>query len=252
MPRKQRLDIWLVEHGMAPSRQRAQSLIMAGVVLVNRQPATHAAQAVAEADKVVVLQPEHPYVSRGGLKLEQAFKTWGLSVEGQVALDVGASTGGFTDCLLQQGARKVYALDVGYGQLSWRLRQDPRVIPIERTNIRHWSGEEMVEPPSCVVIDVSFISLRKVIPPIEQLLSKIGATEVTLVLLIKPQFEAGRKAIGSGGIVRDDTVIEEVVNGMEAFVRDRSWSLIGVTPSPIRGAKGNREFLLGAHKSFCQ
>ena len=250
MPVKKRLDVYLVEQSLAPSRHRARAMILAGVVTVNDQPARSVAAPVAPSDRVEVRQPDHPYVSRGGLKLAHALETFGISVDNAIALDIGASTGGFTDCLLRAGAAKVYALDVGYGQLDWRLRTDDRVHVIERVNVRHWSGEEIKEPPECVVIDVSFISLRKVLPPVEQILEKCGAGDVTLIMLIKPQFEAGREAVGSGGIVRDQAAIETVVATMDQFVRDRGWSVIGITASPILGAKGNQEYLLAAKKSF--
>lgn len=250
MPVKKRLDVYLVEQGLAPSRQRAQAMILAGVVSLNGQMARTVAAPVVATDRVEVRQPDHPYVSRGGLKLAHALETFGISVDKVVALDIGASTGGFTDCLLKAGAAKVYALDVGYGQLDWRLRNDERVKVIERVNIRHWAGEEIEAPPRCVVIDVSFISLRKVLPPVEVILEKCAPGQVTLIVLIKPQFEVGREAVGSGGIVRDQEAIQVVLATMEQFVRDRGWSVMGITASPILGAKGNQEYLMAAQKSF--
>lgn len=250
MPVKKRLDVSLVEQGLAPSRHRAQSMILAGVVMINGQTARSVAAPVTASDRIEVRKPDHPYVGRGGLKLAHALKEFDIAVNNMVALDVGASTGGFTDCLLRAGAAKVYALDVGYGQLDWRLRTDKRVKVIERVNIRHWSGDEIEEPLQCVVIDVSFISLCKVIPPLEEILEKCGSGEVILIMLIKPQFEVGREAVGSGGIVRDQTAIDNVLTAMDRYMRDRGWFMIGVTVSPIRGAKGNQEYLMAAKKSF--
>lgn len=244
---KTRLDVWLTKQGLAPSRQRAQSLILTGCVLVNGVPAQSVAQSVTEQDAVLVKGKDHPYVSRGGVKLAHAIETFSLPIEDCVAIDVGASSGGFTDCLLKHGARKVYAVDVGYGQLDWTLRQDPRVIVIERCNVRHWEGKEIEDAVDLVTIDVSFISLRLVVPAVKKILSKDRTRpDVALIALIKPQFEAGRKEVGSGGVVRDVTVQERVVQEISDFVAERGWQIVGTTPSPIQGPKGNQEYFLVA------
>ncbi len=237
---KIRLDCLLVARGLAESRQRAQALILAGTVLVGDRPVDKAGSAVPADAEIRVRGDENPYVSRGGLKLRGALDAFGLSVQDLVALDVGASTGGFTDCLLQAGAAKVYALDVGYGQLAWKLREDPRVVCIERTNIRHYDGSDFRDRIDIAVIDASFISLRLVIPPMLMLIGD-GAL---ILALVKPQFEVGKGEVGKRGVVRDPALHERVVTDLEAFCRERGLSVLGNCESPIKGPAGNREFFL--------
>jgi 23S rRNA (cytidine1920-2'-O)/16S rRNA (cytidine1409-2'-O)-methyltransferase len=241
---KIRLDRLLVDRGLTESRERAQALIFAGQVLVNGQKQEKAGALVAEDAELRIIGETLPFVSRGGLKLEAALREFRIDVSGKTALDVGASTGGFTDCLLQRGAKKVYAVDVGYGQLAWKLRQDPRVITIERTNIREIAPSLIQEPVDIVVIDVSFISLEKVIPSILPFLSKNGE----IVALIKPQFEVGREQVSKGGIVRDEAARTAAVNRIVAFVREQGFEVKGVIPSPITGQDGNVEYLIYAIK----
>jgi 23S rRNA (cytidine1920-2'-O)/16S rRNA (cytidine1409-2'-O)-methyltransferase len=240
--KKVRLDRLLVERGMVESRERAQALIIAGQVLVNGQKQNKSGALVPEDAEIRILGEQLPYVSRGGLKLESALKEFAVSVAGKTALDVGASTGGFTDCLLQKGALKVYAVDVGYGQMAWKLRQDPRVVVIERTNIRTMEPSLISGPVDIVVIDASFISLEKVIPSIMQFLGP-GAE---LIALIKPQFEVGRAQVGKGGIVRDETARVAAVTTIVDFIRGIGLDVKGVIPSPIQGQDGNVEFLIHA------
>lgn len=236
-----RFDKLVVERGLAPSRERAQALILAAKILLNGQLVTKAGQKVAPDCKVELLGTDLPFVSRGGLKLEHAFETFQLDVEDRVAMDVGASTGGFTDCLLQHGARRVYAVDVGYGQLAWTLRQDPRVIVLERQNIRHLSPQQIPEPVQVASIDTSFISLKLVIPATLPFLEP----NALLVALIKPQFEAGRDQVGKGGVVRDTAIHEQVCDSIMVFCQSLGiLQQVAITPSPILGPKGNREFLL--------
>ena len=237
---KIRIDRLLVDRGLVESRERGQALILAGQVLVNGQKQDKAGALVPEDGEVRILGEVLPYVSRGGLKLAAALQEFGLSVSGKITLDVGASTGGFTDCLLQHGARKVYAVDVGYGQMAWKIRQDPRVITIERVNIRAIEPSLVPELIDIVVIDVSFISLEKVIPSILQFL-RSGAQ---LVALIKPQFEVGREQVGKGGIVRDDAARSAAVDRVTLFIREQGFDVKGVIPSPITGQDGNVEFLI--------
>ncbi|MCG8565165.1 MAG: TlyA family RNA methyltransferase [Desulfobacterales bacterium] len=243
-PGKQRLDQLLVETGRVASRQRAKTLIMAGKVLVNDVPVDKAGTLVKLDAAIIVKQDENPYVSRGGLKLEKALAVFPVTAEGQVCLDIGASTGGFTDCLLQNNAKKVFAVDVGYGQLAWSLRQDSRVVVIERTNIRHLEYETVGEAVDMVVADTSFISLRTVIPAAE----KFMRDGTKILALIKPQFEAGREHIGKGGVVKDPEIRKKVVDEITAFFRDRGYQVHDVVPSPILGPKGNEEFLI--HMDF--
>ena len=245
---KERLDILVVQRGLAGTRERARSLILAGQVLVDGQPITKAGTAIDAAATVVLKMPDHPWVSRGGIKLAHALRTFGVDVTGRVALDIGASTGGFTDVLLASGAARVVALDVGTGQLDWRLRTDPRVVVLEHINARYLTPEQL--PADCrrfgiVTIDVSFISLSHILPVVTPLLEDDGR----VVALVKPQFEAGRSDVGPGGIVRDPAVHERVVaDGPEQAFRVGLVRL-GLEPSPITGAEGNREFLilLGHH-----
>ena len=238
--KKQRLDRLLVEKGIAPSRQRAQAMIMAGKILVNNRPVDKAGFLVGHNDGIVLKGKDIPYVSRGGLKLEGALQSLELNPAGLVCLDVGASTGGFTDCLLQNGAARVYAVDVGYGQLAWKLRQDPRVVVFERTNIRHMKTDAISEPVDLATIDVSFISLKIVVPAVAAFL-KNGAR---LLALIKPQFEVGKNQVGKGGVVRDASLHNRVIHNLSAFFVELGFLSETVIPSPILGPKGNREFFI--------
>jgi len=242
--KKDRLDKLLVERGLVPSRERARALILAGKVVVDDHAVDKAGAQVA-ADAAIRLKGEDiPYVSRGGLKLEKALDEFALEVTGRVALDVGASTGGFTDCLLQRGAARVYAVDVGYGQLAWKLREDPRVMNLERTNIRELTADRLGERPSLAVIDASFISLDKVLPSTLDLLT----ADAEVVALIKPQFEVGRGEVGKGGVVRDTRKHAQVVEKVTETARTLGCRVLGVTESPILGPKGNREFLIHLRK----
>jgi len=238
---KTRLDRLLVARGLAPSREKAQAMILAGLVAVDGRRAEKAGEAVAEGCTLSVAGPAHPYVSRGGLKLAAALDRFGLDPRGQVCLDVGASTGGFTDCLLQRGASRVYAIDVGYGQLDAKLRSDPRVVVREKVNARSLSGAQVPESVGLAAVDVSFISLSRILPAVVPLLSRGGA----LVALVKPQFEAGRGEVPRGGVVRSEATRRRVVSEIETAGRDLGLELLGSMPSPIRGARGNEEFLLG-------
>jgi 23S rRNA (cytidine1920-2'-O)/16S rRNA (cytidine1409-2'-O)-methyltransferase len=225
---------------MAPSRQRARAMIMAGKILVNNQPVDKAGYFVSATDSIILKEKDIPYVSRGGLKLEGALQSLELNPEGCICLDVGASTGGFTDCLLQHGASRVYAVDVGYGQLAWNLRQDPRVAVIERTNIRHMAAEVIPEPVDLVTIDVSFISLKIVVPAVTAFMGR----DARILALIKPQFEVGKDQVGKGGVVRDTKLHKGVIENLSAFFNAKGLSLGRVLPSPILGPKGNREFFI--------
>lgn len=249
---KIRVDKLLLERGLAQSRERAQSLIMTGHVLVNDRPVTKCGVLIEEAANIRITGQDHPYVGRGGVKLAHALKEFGIDVNGKMCIDVGASTGGFTDCLLQNGVAKVFAIDVGYGQLDWKLRNDPRVVVMERVNIKTVSKltssqVNKFEPANLltcqltnlIVIDVSFISLTKVFPHVDRLLEEGG----TIIALIKPQFEAGRGKVGRGGIVRDEAVREECVKNVKESAHALHWQFKGVTTSPITGADGNVEFL---------
>jgi 23S rRNA (cytidine1920-2'-O)/16S rRNA (cytidine1409-2'-O)-methyltransferase len=239
--KKQRLDRLLVVRGLAASRTRAQAMIMAGRVLVHRQPVLKAGTAVPSDADISLKGTDLPYVSRGGLKLAAALAATGVAVAGKTCLDVGASTGGFTDCLLQNGAARVYAVDVGYGQLAWKLRQDPRVTVIERTNIRHMPGDALPAGAiDLITIDVSFISLRLVMPKVLPFLCPDGS----VLALIKPQFEVGKGAVGKGGVVRDAAQHASVVADLTAAFETIGLQRRRVVPSPIAGPKGNREFLI--------
>jgi 23S rRNA (cytidine1920-2'-O)/16S rRNA (cytidine1409-2'-O)-methyltransferase len=241
---KLRADQLLVSRGLAESRTRAQALIMAGVVFSGEKKLSKAGDMLAEDAALEVRGKDHPWVSRGGIKLDHGLTHFGFDVSGAVALDVGSSTGGFTDVLLSRGAAKVYAVDVGTNQLAWKIRQDPRVVAHEQTNARNLDSGIVPEAVDIVVCDASFISLSKVLEaPLE--LARSGAK---LVALIKPQFEAGRDEVGKGGVVRDPAVHERVCAEAKAWVESRGWSVLGVTPSPITGPEGNVEFLLGAVK----
>ncbi len=240
MARGQRLDLTLVERGLAAGRERARALILAGRVLVDGQPADKAGRAVPPDAAVSVRGEDLPYVSRGGLKLAEALTAFGIDPAGWVCLDVGASTGGFTDCLLQNGAERVYAVDVGYGQLAWSLRRDSRVIPIERTNVRQMALDALPERVDLITVDVSFISLKIVIPAALPFLRPAGE----VVALIKPQFEVGRGRVGKGGVVRDPALHEAVLDQLGRFFEESGLECLGRIPSPIQGPKGNREFLV--------
>lgn len=237
---KERLDVLLVKRNLAPSREKAKAVIMAGSVLVDGQREDKAGAMFPDTVQITVKGNTLPYVSRGGLKLEKAMTHFGLSLEGKVCMDVGASTGGFTDCMLQNGAVKVYSVDVGHGQLDWKLRNDERVVCMERTNIRYVTPENIAEPVQFVSIDVSFISLTKVLLPVRNLMEK----SAQMVCLIKPQFEAGREKVGKKGVVRDPKVHEEVIHQVIAYARSISFGVLHLEFSPIKGPEGNIEYLL--------
>ena len=243
---KTRLDVALVERGLAETRAAAQRLVMAGLVFSGEKRLDKAGQGVGAETALEVRGQPHPFVSRGGLKLEQALKVFGIPVTGRVALDVGSSTGGFTDCLLQNGAAKVYAVDVGTNQLAWKLRQDPRVVSMEKTNIRDVTRAEIPEPVDLIVCDASFIGLRTALPAALAL----AAPGAHLAALIKPQFEVGKGRVGKGGIVREPELHKEVCETIAAWLAEQpGWTVLGVTDSPITGAEGNKEFLIGGVRS---
>ena len=239
MSKKVRLDVLLVDRALAESRQKAQATIMCGLVFVNGQRVDKPGAAVAEDAAVEVRGQALRYVSRGGLKLEKAMAIWPIDLHGAVCMDVGASTGGFTDCMLQNGAAKVYAVDVGYGQLAWKLRSDERVVCLERTNARYLSREQIPEELDFASVDVSFISLKLILPPLCALLREGGHA----ASLIKPQFEAGREKVGKKGVVRDPAVHREVLERFLEHARDAGFAVLGLTYSPIRGPEGNIEYL---------
>lgn len=241
---KERLDVLLVKQNLAPSREKAKAMIMAGSVLVDGQREDKAGSMFPDTVKLTIKGHTLPYVSRGGLKLEKAMTHFDLSLDGKVCMDVGASTGGFTDCMLQNGAVKVYSVDVGHGQLDWKLRNDPRVVCMERTNIRYVTPEDLEEKAEFVSIDVSFISLTKVLPPVRELMED-GAE---IVCLIKPQFEAGREKVGKKGVVRDPAVHREVIGKVVDFARSLSFGVLHLEFSPIKGPEGNIEYLLHLRK----
>jgi 23S rRNA (cytidine1920-2'-O)/16S rRNA (cytidine1409-2'-O)-methyltransferase len=235
----------LVSRGLADSRTKAQALIMAGAVFSGERKLAKPGDMLAEDAPLEVRGKDHPWVSRGGIKLDHGLTHFGLDVSGAVALDVGSSTGGFTDVLLSRGAAKVYAIDVGTNQLAWKLRQDPRVVVHEQTNARFLTADQVPEPIDIVVCDASFIALAKVL---EAPLKLVGPG-AKLVALVKPQFEAGREDVGKGGVVRDPEVHERVCAQAKGWVESQGWTVLGVTPSPITGPEGNIEFLLGAEKN---
>lgn len=239
MKMKKRLDVLLTDQGYADSRSKAQAIIMSGLVYVDGQKADKPGISYEESVSIEVRGAVCPYVSRGGLKLEKALRDFGVKPEGFVCSDSGASTGGFTDCLLQQGAKKVFAIDVGYGQLDWKIRSDERVVVMERTNIRYVTPEQLGEPLDLSVIDVSFISLRIVLPTIKTLLKPTGQ----VVCLIKPQFEAGREKVGKKGVVREKTTHKQVLDDFVALANDLQFQILGLTFSPVKGPEGNIEFL---------
>ncbi len=236
---KERLDKLLLEKGLVETREKARALILEGRVLVDGVPVDKAGKLVPEDSDIRIVEPL-PYVSRGGVKLEGALRAFSIDVKGKKAMDIGASTGGFTDCLLKFGARKVYAVDVGYGLLDWKLRQDERVILLERRNIRYLDYQEVGEKVDLITIDVSFISLEKVIPKAMEFLKKGGI----ILALIKPQFEVGKGEVGKGGVVRDPEKHRKVIERLKTFSRSLGLRVKGVVESPLRGAKGNREFWL--------
>ncbi|MCJ8502497.1 TlyA family RNA methyltransferase [Desulfatitalea alkaliphila] len=240
MAGKTRLDLLLVDKSLAPSRQRARALIMAGKVLVDNQPLDKPGTAVSETAAITLKGEDLPYVSRGGLKLAAALEAFAINVDGMVCLDVGASTGGFTDCLLQHGASRVYAVDVGYGQLAWSLRQDPRVVAIERTNIRHMPPGSLPEAVDLATIDTSFISLRIVVPETRKFLKPGGR----IIALIKPQFEVGKGMVGKGGVVKDGRQHNAVIAALRRFFEEQGMRTGQVVASPILGPKGNKEFAM--------
>jgi len=242
-PGRQRLDAALVERGLVESRARAQALVIAGRVFSGERRLDKPGQPVAADQPLELRGQDHPWVSRGGLKLVHALDHFALAATGRVALDIGASTGGFTDVLLARGAARVYAVDVGHGQLAWRLRQDPRVVTLERTNARHLTMQQVPEPIAALVCDASFIGLETVLPaPLA-----LAAPGAWLVALIKPQFEVGPGRVGKGGVVRDPALHDEVCARIAAWLaRQPGWSVLGIVESPITGPEGNREFLIAA------
>ena len=237
---KQRLDRLLLEKGFVQSREKARAFIMEGKVLVDGTRVDKAGIQVAIEARIEIRGEDHPYVSRGGQKLEGALKTFGIDPKGMVVMDVGASTGGFTDCVLQRGAKRVYAIDVGYGQLAWKLQRDPRVINLERRNIRFLKREEVGEEMDLILIDTSFISIEKFIPNLLGFMASGGI----VLSLIKPQFEVGKGEVGKGGVVKDDRLHQKVVERISGFCLDQGLKVLGVIESPILGQKGNKEFFI--------
>ena len=245
MTEKKRLDVALLERGFCESREKAKALIMAGQVYVNDRKVTKSGETVKEGDCLEVRGDKLPFVSRGGLKLQKAVERFSLELDGCICMDIGASTGGFSDCMLQHGAKKVYAIDVGYGQLAWSLRADPRVVNLERTNFRYVTREQIPEEIDFASVDVSFISLRLIVPVMRELLRDGGKA----VCLIKPQFEAGKDKVGKKGVVREKGVHVEVVEGILAFLLESGFSLLALDYSPVKGPQGNIEYLVLAEKT---
>lgn len=237
---KERLDVLLVKKGLAESREKAKAIIMSGIVYVDNNKEDKAGQTFNEDALIEVRGNTLRYVSRGGLKLEKAMNCFGVTLEGKIAMDVGASTGGFTDCMLQNGAMKVYSVDVGHGQLAWKLRNDERVVCMEKTNIRYVTPDDVADKIDFASIDVSFISLKKVLPAVYDLLTDVGE----VVCLIKPQFEAGREKVGKKGVVREQSVHVEVVDMIVSFAREMGFVTLDLSYSPIKGPEGNIEYLL--------
>ena len=242
---KKRLDILVYEKGFAESREKAKAIIMAGQVYVDNQKADKCGAAYEESAKLEVRGSVLKYVSRGGLKLEKAIANFGFDLNGKTAMDIGASTGGFTDCMLQNGAKKVYSIDVGYGQLAWKLRTDERVVNLERTNMRKVTREQVPDPIDFFSVDVSFISLRLILPVARELM----AEKAQAVCLIKPQFEAGREKVGKKGVVRDPAVHAEVVRNIFDFCLQNGFDVLNLDFSPIKGPEGNIEYLIHLQKS---
>lgn len=241
---KTRLDVYLTEQGLAETRQKAQAYIMAGDVYINGQKADKAGDTVKEGDAVELRGAKLPYVSRGGLKLEKAMAVFPISLKDKICMDVGASTGGFTDCMLQNGAQRVYAVDVGYGQLAWKLRSDERVVNLERQNIRYLTDEQVPDALDFVSVDVSFISLSHVLPVIWRFLAPGGQA----VCLIKPQFEAGREKVGKKGVVRDPDTHREVIEKVISLAGENQFAVKGLDFSPVKGPEGNIEYLIFLEK----
>lgn len=242
---KERLDVLMVKRGLAPSREKARTMIMEGNVFVNQEREDKAGTQVKPDADIEIHGKVLAYVSRGGLKLERAMASFPISLRGKVCMDIGASTGGFTDCMLQNGADKVFAVDVGYGQLAWKLRQDERVVCMEKTNIRYVTAEEIGQPLDFASCDVSFISLSKVLPAVNPLLAEGGE----MVCLIKPQFEAGRDKVGKRGVVRDPGVHREVIESVISYAGENAFAVLGLDYSPIKGPEGNIEYLIYLKKS---
>lgn len=245
MKEKKRLDTAVFERGLAESREKAKALIMAGIVFVNNQKSDKAGASVKDDDVIEVRGHKLPFVSRGGLKLDKAVKSFGLELSGKTCMDIGASSGGFTDCMLQNGAVKVYAVDVGYGQLAWKLRTDARVINLERTNVRYLTSEQVPEKLDFASIDVSFISLTLVLPVAREFLSDSGE----LVCLIKPQFEVGKGRVGKNGVVREPELHLEVLEKITSFMCANGFEIKGIDFSPVKGPEGNIEYLAYAAKT---
>ena len=242
---KERLDVLLVKQGLAPSREKAKTVIMSGQVFVNNQREDKAGATFDETKVTIEVRGNTlKYVSRGGLKLEKAMAEFPITLEGKTCMDIGASTGGFTDCMLQNGAKKVYSIDVGHGQLDWKLRQDERVVCMEKTNFRYVTKEQVPEPIDFASVDVSFISLEKILPPAYELLIPEGE----MVCLIKPQFEAGREKVGKKGVVTDKKVHKEVIENVIRFATSIRFEVLGLSYSPIKGPEGNIEYLLHIRK----
>lgn len=237
--KKKRLDVLLFEKGMVPSRERAKAIIMSGIVYVNNQKADKAGMSIPEDAEIEIRGKTNSFVSRGGLKIEKALNYFQIDPKDLCVMDIGASTGGFTDCLLTHGARKVYSIDVGYGQLAWKLRQDPRVVCMERTNIRKVTPDMLDDVPDFAVIDVSFISLKLVLPVVAQLLNEHGR----IACLIKPQFEAGKGKVGKKGVVREPEIHLDVLNAFVENAHEAGFHIYNLTFSPIKGPEGNIEFL---------
>lgn len=242
---KIRLDVFLTENNMAPSRSAAQAMIMAGNVYIDNQKAMKAGDMIKGSEKIEVRGKSSQYVSRGGLKLEKAMQVFPINLDGKICMDIGASTGGFTDCMLQNGASKVYSIDVGYGQLAWSLRQDPRVVNMERTNIRYLERDSLDETPVFFSVDVSFISLKLVLPVVFKVLAENGEG----VCLIKPQFEAGRENVGKKGVVREKSTHINVIETVLDFTKEIGFSVKGLDFSPVRGPEGNIEYLMHIKKT---
>lgn len=240
MSDKKRLDVFLFERGFAESREKAKALIMSGIVYVNDQKEIKAGREIKCDDTVEVRGSSLKYVSRGGLKLEKAMQSFPISLAGKLCMDVGASTGGFTDCMLQNGAVKVYSIDVGYGQLAWKLRSDERVVNLERTNFRYVTREQVPDEIDFSSVDVSFISLKLILPVMYKLLKDNGEA----VCLIKPQFEAGRENVGKKGVVRDAAVHENVIVSIAEFANEQCFDVLGLEHSPVKGPEGNIEYLM--------
>ena len=245
MIEKKRLDCLLFDRNLAESREKAKAMIMSGIVYVDNQKSDKPGTAIPVTAQIEVRGSVMPYVSRGGLKLEKAMREFPIDLKDRVAMDIGASTGGFTDCMLQNGARRVYAIDVGYGQLAWKLRTDPRVVNLERTNVRYLTKEQVPDPIDFFSVDVSFISLRLVLPVAREFM----AEHATAVCLIKPQFEAGRGKVGKKGVVRDRAVHIEVIEKICNFVLEHGFSILGLTYSPVKGPEGNIEYLIYLQKA---